>query len=336
MRVLHLLPWEPRTPFDGRAGAQLAYFRDRGWEVECVAFGDRHSRVPGVRAVHRVEVPGGGATLRDRLFAFARAADGRAFRAVAARPFDLLFANGVPAAAFAVKLPRGVRKVVAAGGLLAAASTRSGPLAAAESEWVFRHVEAELYRAFDAAAISSEADVVRLREAGYAGASHVPEPLPVRPVSRAGTEEYDVLAVGSGEPHELRELERFYRHVYLPFLRPYRIRLAVAGPLAERFAVADACVTRLGSTADWPDGKVVVVTEPVRAGALDSPADAFVAADMTDDPAGSAAKILERLRDEPRRSAVRKQAAERIARTHSPEAFAAGMDAVVGVARRAA
>lgn len=347
MRVLHLAPWEPLTSA-GRAQRivenQLGYFQQKGWEVEQVVLGQRPvetSSFSCVIAVHGLDVHCPNMNLRDVLFAFARAARGKTFRSLASKPFDLFFANEVLAAPFAVALPRAVRKVVASHAIHAVrfralASARSNSLHDAEERWVVRHVEAELYRAFDAAAVSSEADAVRLREAGYASASYVSEHVPVKPLQREGAEAYDLLVVGSNNPHDLEGLQRFYRHVYIPFLRPDRIRLAVAGPVAERFAVADAYVTRLGSTADWPDAKIVVVTTPVGAEALDTTPDAFVTTDMAHDPAGSAEAILSLLRDEPRRFAMRQRAVERMARTHNREAYSAGMDAVIGAVRRAA
>lgn len=338
MRVLHLPPWEP-TPAEAH---QLAYFQSKGWAVERVEFGPP---------------PGTPTAFREALFAAARAARSPRFRSVAAKPFDLFFANEVFAAPFAVALPRTVRKVVAASGIQSGRfrPARPGLLHDAEEQWVFRHVEVDLYRAFDAAALDREEDAVRLRDAGYAGARYVPGYFPVAPSKPCGTETHDVLVVGGDTPQDLAGLERFYRHVYLPYLRPDRVRLAVAGPLAERFAVADGCVARLSSAAEL-DAKVavvpgscgtgwmghalaaggVVLATPAGAEGLDPECGAFVAADFAHDPAGSAATILALLRDEPRRVAIRQRAADLIARTHTRAAYTAGMDAVLRVARRAA
>ncbi len=341
MRVLHLPPWEP-TPAEAH---QLAYFRGKGWAVERVEVGPP---------------PGPTAAFRDALFAAARAARSPRFRSVASKPFDLFFGNEVFAAPFAVALPRTVRKVVAASGIQAERfrPARPGRLHDAEEQWVFRHVEADLYRAFHAAALDREEDAARLRAAGYAGARHVPVPFAATPaagLTRGGTEAHDLLAVGRDTPEEVAGLERFYRHVYLPYLRPYRIRLTVGGPVAGRFAVADGCVARLSSAAEF-DAKVVVVpgsrgtgwvghalaagrvvvTTPGGAEGLDPECGAFVAADFTHDPAGSAATILALLRDEPRRVAIGQRAVDLIARTRTRAAYTAGMDAVLGVARQAA
>ena len=96
-----------------------------------------------------------------------RAAHTAAFRAIAAEPWDAFLTTDVTAAPFAHVLSRSVRKVLAAGDSYArrAAITATAPpvLRAAEEQFAFARIEAELYRLFDHVLLTSASDALNAR-----------------------------------------------------------------------------------------------------------------------------------------------------------------------------
>ncbi len=339
MRVLLLHPWGRFDPVHCGASrtavAHLEYARARGWDVHCVrrtcpAWDDggaseftRFGELKSVRSVS-VDCPplvpyACGEEFRRLLYAGERAARSAAYRAIAAEPWDAFLTTDVTAAPFAHALPRGVRKVLAAGDTYArraAAAGEPAPLRAAEERFAFARIEAELYRLFDRVLFAAEADAHRAGAVGVAAARHVP-PLVEGARSAAAPGDHDLVVRGGGRGGELADLEWFYRHIYLPHLRADGVRLTVAGPLAARFPVCDLRVTKLPA-AEGVGGRVVVVpaaeaagphvavgdalaagaavvTTPEGARGLELPGDAAVVIEMRAEPGGTAVVLRDLL-----------------------------------------
>ena len=133
MRVLYFYPWGNFYPAtcgsDLVASNHLAYLQHRDCQVHCLlprgfgrGLGDVAGlveRFPCIRSVRLIDMAVRAFTLRESLFAFERAAQTSEFRALAAEPFDLFFANYVLSAPFACSLPRSMFKVVETVDLLA-------------------------------------------------------------------------------------------------------------------------------------------------------------------------------------------------------------------------
>lgn len=366
MRVLLYHPWGRFDPACGASHAAFAhrdYFRAHRWDVHCVM-----QEIPkwGVTAADDARAitldcepvaPGDyGNEFCQLLYASERAASGRAFRHLLGEPWDAFFATDVCAAPFAHALPRTTLKVLAVGDSYArrAATSELAQRAVREAEqrFAFGRVEAELYRLFDRVLFTTEADATAARKHGVKSACHVPvwvrEPEPTRPEA---TEDHDILICGGERSGDLADLEWFYRHVYLPHLRDYGVRLTVAGPVAVRWAVNDLRVTKLPSANGvYEASRVVVVPACEAAGpylavmsamaigravvatplglrGLDVPGDAAISIDMRSDAAGTATVIRELLAAPGWRTALGARAAQLPVR-HSRERFFAALDAV--------
>ncbi len=342
MRVLVFHPWGRFDPAHCGASrtavAHLDYFQRRGWEVHCVlqeipAWGvsasgaaelRRFACVKSVRSVKLDCPPVAALAPGDEfcrlLYAAERAARGSPFRALAAEPWGAFLTTDVTAAPFAHALPRTVRKVLGVGDSYTrradTGATAPPALREAEERFAFARIEAELYRLFDQVVCTSEADAQRAWRCGTTAARHVaPIVEPPRGAELPG--ERDLLIRGGTRWGELADLERFYRQVYLPYLRAAGVHLTVAGPVAERFPVCDLQVTKLPevdraaarivvapacaaagphvAVADALAAGSVVVTTPEGTRGLDVPADAAVVIDMRADPAGTAAVIRDLL-----------------------------------------
>jgi hypothetical protein len=378
VRVLLFHPWgrpDPALCGAGRTAlAQLDYCQRRGWEVHCalqeipawgVRAGDltelaaRFACVKSVRPLRLDCPPVAERNYGDQfcrlLYAGERAARRRAFRVLAAEPWDAFFTTDVTAAPFALALPHSTRKVLAVGDSYArraaTAEQVTGAIRDAEEAFTFAHVEAELYSVFNHVWFSCEADARRARHAGVPGARHVLLPAePPAPPRPEEVGEHDLLLCGGSRPGELADAEWFYRHVYLPHLRACGVRLALAGPVAERFPVADLRVVKLPFSSEvFSSARVVVapvceaagphvpvadalacgrsvVTTPLGVRGLDLPDDAVVVIDMRSDPAATAEVIRDLLASADRRHALGERA-KQIAQTHTRERFFAALDA---------
>jgi hypothetical protein len=276
MRVLLFHPWGRFDPAicgaSYTACAQLEHFQSRGCDVHCVvqeipawgltasnteAITSRFICVKSVRTIP-IDCPPApprqyGDEFRQLLYASERAARSSAFRVIANEQWDTFFTTDVTAAPYALALPHSVQKQLAVGDSYArrAATTELTPLAIREAEtrFAFARIEAELYRVFDHVTFCCKEEMRRAKQYGVKSAACVPPQFPeVNPLAQSGTEaEHDLLICGGSRSGELADAEWFYRHVYLPHLRVHGVRLALAGPIAERFAVADLRVTKLPS-----------------------------------------------------------------------------------------
>ncbi len=366
MRVLLYHPW---GRFDSACGAShtaLAhrdYFRARGWDVHCVMQEIPMWNViapddePAVSLDCPPVAPGDyGGEFCQLLYSSERAANASAFRHIASEPWDAFFTTDVCAAPFAHALPRDTLKVLAAGDNYArrAATSERSPVAVREAEqrFAFGRIEAELYRLFDRVLCTSEADVTVARKHGAKSACHVP--LWVREAVAPHSEpieDHDITICGGERSGDLADLEWFYRHVYLPHLRACGVRLTIAGPVSERWAVNDLRVTKLPTTNGvYEESRIVVapaheaagphvpvmnalaigravVTTPLGLRGLDAPTDAAISIDMRTDPVGTATVIRELLAAPGWRKALGTRAAHTTSR-HSRERFFTALDAV--------
>jgi hypothetical protein len=375
VRVLLFHPWgrfdSTHCGASRTAAAHLEYANTRGWDVHCVlqeipawgltAGAEELARFACVKSVRTIgldcppiELPGAGAELHQLLYASERAARSDAFCAIAAEPWDAFFTTDVTVAPFAHALPNSVRKVLASGDSYArraAATTNTPPaLREAEAGFAFTRVEAELYRLFNRVLFASEVDAQRARQCGANAAVHVP--LLVETVRAVvAPNEHDLLVCGGWRGGELTDLEWFYRHLYLPYLRAHGVRFAVAGPVAERFAVCDLHVTKLPSADHLPARIVVspacaapaphitvadalaagraVVTTPEGARGLEVPANSAVVIDMRADPAGTAAVIRDLLAA-PGWCRLLGERAAQLAQRHARHRFFAALDSAWG------
>jgi glycosyltransferase involved in cell wall biosynthesis len=383
MRVLYLYPWGSFYPATSGAEFvacnQLDYLQSRHFDVHCVLckvlgqtpgnLARLRERFPCIRSIHVLDVSARALTLRDLLYAFNRAAGSAEFRALANDSFELFLANYVLSAPFACAVPHSVFKVVEtldvlAGmfrtlDLLTLSAPPSQAIQALERRFLFERVELDLYRAFDRALMISREEAQIVRSAGYPGAVYIPQPFPVRhQAARDRTSfRYDLAFVGSENQLNTRGILWFYRHIYIPYLRPRRVRLAVAGRVCLNLDFEDALVHSLGFVSDldalYNDSKLVVVplsegtgisiklhealaagravvTTPTGCRGIDPSSDAMLCVDMQRQPKQAAQFVLDLLADDEKREAMQARALDLIAKLHSPDAYARAMDSVVG------
>jgi hypothetical protein len=300
-----------------------------------------------------------GDEFRQLLYASTGAAQSVAFQPIAAEPWDAFVTTDVTAAPFAHALPRSVWKVLAAGDSYARCAARaantSPTLRAVEERFAFHRIEAELYRLFGRVLCTSEGDAQRARQCGASATLFVPQ-LVEAPGAAGSGEEHDILLRGAARGGERADLEWFYRHLFLPYLREHGVRCAVAGPIAERFPVCDLSVTKLPSAARAPARIVVApvceamgphvavadalaaglaaVTTPEGTRGLDVPADAAVVIDMRADPVGTAAVIRDLLAA-PGWCRLLGQRAKLVTEIHARERFFRALDSAWGRPARA-
>ena len=106
--------------------------------------------------------------------------------------------------------------------------------------------EKTLLRRWDTLLMISRAEAKFVQdELPDARAIYLPQYIPVEPLPAANAE-YDLGYVSSLHPPNVRNLYKFYFDVYLPYLKPLRVRLAVAGGVCDEFTVRDPLVTKLG------------------------------------------------------------------------------------------
>jgi glycosyltransferase involved in cell wall biosynthesis len=385
MRVLHFYPWGQFYPItcgsDYVACNQLEYFQHRGWEVHCLlprGFGrgladpaEIARRFPCVASMRLVPVHCPRFDLRHVLNAMESMARSPTFRAIAAERFDLFFANYVFSAPLALVQPPGCLKVVEAVDLLVpmfgsveryvGSPAGSTAMQDAETRFLFRHLEVELFQVFDRAAMISEQDTAALRTAGYPNACYVPQMFPVSPGTPGAFKEtpYDIVFVGSENHLNTFGANWFYRHVYVPYLRLHKVRFAVAGRVCENMPFEDSSVAKLGPVADlkavYDASKLVivpifegtgiaiklcealaagraVVTTPVGARGLDPNCGAFACVDMRAQPQRTAEVIRELLAHPERRVEVQLRAVALMRERFSRERYFAAMDEVTRTA----
>ncbi|MCI0704801.1 MAG: glycosyltransferase [Planctomycetia bacterium] len=287
MRVLLFHPW---GRFDSAccgashtALAHLEFFQHSGWEVHCVLqeipawcvtapepteLLSHFSCVKSVRTL-RIDCPpisprDYGDEFRQLLYASEGAARGRAFRAIASERWDAFLTTDVTCSAYALGVPRSTFKVLAAGDSYARRATvtelASPEVRVSESNFTFARVECELYRLFDRVLFPSEAQTREAAQRGVKSAVHVPTRIREVGTPPEPNAEHDIVICGGSRTSDLADVEWFYRHIYVPHLRGCGIRLTLAGPVAERFAVIDQRVTKLSSTRGAYRAARVVVT----------------------------------------------------------------------------
>lgn len=349
----------------------LEYAEARGWEVHCVTQEipawnaietdqtewTRFTCVKSVRAVQLDCPPVAPRQYGDEfcrlLYATERAARAAPFRAIAAQQWDVFFTTDATAAPYATALPRTTLKVLSAGDNYArrAAIITHSPSALRDIEerFTFERVESELYRLFDRVLFPTETDARNANTHGMRSAVHLPPMIEAK--ANPASDEHDILLRGGEQSGDLADLDWFYRHVYLPYLRQYGVRLAIAGPVAARFPVCDLRVTKLPGSRRTTARVVVapaceavgpypvvmdslatgraVVTTPTGLRGLEVPDDAAAVIDVRAEPAGTAVVIRDLLAAPGWRKALGERAAtvvERHSRTRHftalDEAFA--------------
>jgi hypothetical protein len=304
------------------------------------------------------------------LFAFDQVAQSPEFRALAEEKFDLFFANYVLSAPFACALPHEVIKIVETIDLMAGLfrttnllSRESHPSASiqfAEERFVLNRLEVDLYRAFDRAMMISVKEAESIRAAGYPSADYVPQPFPLAPGRGCpGMFEYDLVFVGSENHLNTRGIHWFYRHIFVPYLRRHKVRMAVAGRVCGNLGFEDAYVTKLGFLGAleglYDSSKLVVVpilegtgmaiklhealaagkavvSTPVGCRGIDPSSSALACVDMQKRPRQTADIILNLLKDDEERRALESRAVELIVKRHSPHAYEKAMDHVIETA----
>jgi hypothetical protein len=326
------------------------------------------AQFPCIKSASVIEVTANSLTLRDLLFGFERAARSAEYNILAKERFDLFFSNYVLTAPFAWALPRAMAKIVETIDLLAGLFRTTNllsqlvpPPAAiqlAEERFVFERLELDLYRAFDRAMMISAKEGELVRAAGYSQAEYVAQPFPLAATNRNnhGPCKYDLVFVGSENHLNTHGIRWFYRHIYVPYLRRCRVRLAVAGRVCENLEFEDDLVTKLGFTdnleALYNTSKLVivpifqgtgmaiklhealaagraVVSTPVGCRGIDPSSGALACVDMDGQPRHTAEVILGLLADDTEREAMQVRGMELIAKRHSPEGYSRTMDRIV-------
>jgi hypothetical protein len=307
--------------------------------------------------------------MRHVLHAMEVLARSPAFRALAAEPFDLFFGNYVFSAPLALVLSPSCFKVVETIDHLVrmfgsverihhGSVAASAALQDAETQFLYRNLEVELFRVFDRAVMISEQETDELQAAGYAGARYVPQFFSVPPKTPDNDVEarYDIVFVGSENHLNTFGANWFYRNVYVPYLRPYKVRFAVAGRVCENMPFEDSSVDKLGVVANltsvYDASKLVivpifegtgvaiklrealatgrtVVTTPVGARGLDPNCGAFACVDMRAQPRRTAEIIRELLAYPERRQEMQLRAAALMEERFSRTCYFGAMDDVV-------
>jgi hypothetical protein len=269
MRLKHFCTWgcfHPQTPAaELVVSNQLAYFRQRGWSIDCVVartgkqrdFEGFCKRHPWVNTITPVDIPVADFAFRDLLFAFDKACRAHAMRDALAAPADLFLTNYVFTASLVQALPPGCKRVLETAGIMTeqfallehekggAMAADRGPLAAARDNYLFG-VELDLYRLFDATIAITPDEHERVKAHGVGHAHYVPQmfaPKPPAGVGRRGHYDYDLIFVGSGTGVNARGVTWFYRNVFVPYLWRHGVRMLVVGAVCDALQFGDANVT---------------------------------------------------------------------------------------------
>jgi Glycosyl transferases group 1 len=271
MRLKHFYTWGCFHPMTSGADLvvsnQFAYFRQRGWTIDCVfaktekdrhfeAFCDRH---PWVNTITPVDIPHANFAFRDLLFAFDHACRAPKLRDALAAPADLLLTNYVFTAPLVQYLPPGCKRVLETLDIMTqqfafaerekggATPADRGSLAAARDSYLFG-VELDLYRLFDATIMINRDEHERVTAHGMGHSYYVPQMFSPKPLAGVGGRshyDYDLIFVGSGAPINARGLTWFYRNVFVPYLWRHGVRMLVIGAVCDALPFGDANVTLL-------------------------------------------------------------------------------------------
>src|SRR5262249_45266061 len=243
MRVLYFYPWGYFAPIRGGAdviaAGQLEYFRQRGWQVDCVLpdvpqrrwrarfFARQYS---WLHSLHVVDVPGSAHAFRNKLFDFDTAKEGSALGKLLSEAGDLFFTNYVFTAPLVERLPRGCKRVLEAHDIMSYAfaiaeqtpGSSADAYARAQTDFLFR-MEIDLYRLFDAVTFISADEATLVRP-------HLPERVHYVPPTLSAPEPdlvseptsqgdcYDLLFIGSDHGPNHRGIRWFYHNVFVPHL----------------------------------------------------------------------------------------------------------------------
>jgi glycosyltransferase involved in cell wall biosynthesis len=361
---------------DAVAASHFEYFESRGWSVEFITIrGDSkrneaafRARYPFVNSLWVFDLQWASHYFVNRLHDCALLADQAPVRDAFARPADLYLANYVFSTPLTQLLPSGCRRILETIDVMSdqirLRSTRlhskqnPAPALVELQRQYLLETELDLYRFYDAKIMISREDLNTVASAGASGAHYVPRYAAQKdPVWTDSNPRYDLLFVGSRWNPNLDGINWFYRNVYVPYLWPRRVRLAVAGRICEWLDFADQHVTLLGTVEGPLDpvyaasklviapvfegtglsikaiealgmGKALVAAPPAVRG-LDLTSGVFVCLDMMADPRRTADAILGLLADPVRRQELERSAAEYARREFGREAFFAGMDRVI-------
>lgn len=381
MLVKYFYPWGFFHPVQAGADAVAAshfdYFSFQGWSVEFITLRNDskrneaafRARYPFVESAWVFDLQWASFSLGDQLHAYAELADQQQVRDAFARPADLYFGNYVFTTPLTRLLPDGCRRILESVDVMSDQIRMRSPrqmhsqpipaLALAELQHAYLlRTELDLYRLYDATIMISREDLQTVTRAGATAAYYVPRNAVQKdPVGTDSEPRYDLLFVGSRFELNLDGMNWFYRNVYVPYLWPHGVRLAVAGRICEWLDFADRHVTLLG-TVDGPldpvysssklviapvfegtglsikaiealgMGKALVAAPPAVRG-LDPTSGAFVCLDMKANPRRAADTIIELLANPVRRLELEHSAVEYARKEFGREAFFQGMDRVL-------
>jgi glycosyltransferase involved in cell wall biosynthesis len=269
MRVIHYYPWGYCYPVtsgaDQVACNQLNFFREKGYEVDCVVSNtsskawaaDRFAEEFGwVNSVTRLDLHWSN-HFRDLLFEYERARKDPAFTAITSRSADLFFSNYTFTAPLALETHSSCRRVVEMVDLLSVSFSQlealeeglaANKVLARAKQRILFDIELDLCHVFDQVITLSsteyEAVYPHLRHRAVFVPQCVPDPGPL-PESVA-EEPDELLFVGSGYVPNVRGLDWFYRRVYLPYLHKQGVRLTVVGDVCNHVSFGEGhLVTKL-------------------------------------------------------------------------------------------
>jgi Glycosyl transferases group 1 len=291
MRVLHYYNWGYFAPTscgaDVIATNQLEYFRNRGWEVDCLiadkparahqaeAFRKRYSWVRSIRLLNHPRAP---LTMRGKLLAHQKIAQSESFQRIATEGHELFFTNYVFTSPLLEPLPDGCKRLLEAHDLMSEAFATNerledpgrDALANARKSFYF-NLERELYRLFDGVLFINDDERRQVQAASRATVFTVQPMIPWEPQPKESTEGgqdhdemFDLIFVGSGAHMNVNGFMFFYRQIYLPYLRRHRLRIAVVGTVCDALDFDDCLVTKFGHIAETLDdfytrSKVVII-----------------------------------------------------------------------------
>ncbi|HWB07596.1 MAG TPA: glycosyltransferase family 4 protein [Pirellulales bacterium] len=282
LTVTYYYPWGYFHPVRSGAAAvashHLDYFRRRGHRVRMMVRGISHQGRAEFERHYRwvddlVVVDVGRHPDIQRCFdvwdfgsylaAHVRLARQPEIRQWLSQPADVAFVNYVFATPLLDSLPADAYRVLETYDIMSHQFlAHSGPTALVEP---LLASEFDLYRLYDSVLMISPEEEEVAREHGAANLAYMPPAVDVPPEGSepAGSEDYDLLFVGSDHPPNVEGLNWFYTHVYLPLLKPKGVRWAICGSACRQLPFTDAGVIRLGLVPDlggvYRRSKVVVV-----------------------------------------------------------------------------
>ncbi len=286
MRVTYVYTWgyfHPATcGADLVAANHLAYFRDRGWAVDCVLARDRRkdgaeqafrAAYPWLRSLTVADLPPQQWAFGDLLWAYHQFADVPAVRAVLEQTGDLFVTNYLFTAPLLRHVPKTARRVVETVDVLSdqfalAARPAPSPVANLRAEFLLK-TELDLYRLFDAAIMINADEAARVRGLGVGHARYVPRWCPGQPTGTQDPAEFDLVYVASNNPINRDGIDWFYRRVYVPHLWRHGVRLGIAGGVCDGLHYTDHGVRLIGKVPGSLDplyARSKIVVAPIFAG----------------------------------------------------------------------